>query len=135
MNFNNAFGKIEIFEDDSVQLCIIDFEGTTISCMTIVNSTIASAEDAGASASRFDILIFPNPSDNMFTIKLPDNYLLTGKEKCRISDINGKSVSVIDLEKDKGANTFSVDVQSSPGIYLLDFSSGKKKVQKKLMVK
>ncbi|MCG3164339.1 MAG: hypothetical protein POELPBGB_00093 [Bacteroidia bacterium] len=135
MNFNNAFGKIEIFEDDSVQLCIIDFEGTTISCMTIVNSTIASVEDAGTSTNRFDILIFPNPSDNMFTIKLPENYLLTGKEKCRITDINGKSVSVIDLEKDKGANTFSVSVQSSPGIYLLDFSTGKTKVQKKLMVK
>lgn len=42
----------------------------------------------------------------MFTIKLPDNYLLTGNEKCRISDINGKLVSVVDLEKDKGADAF-----------------------------
>jgi alkaline phosphatase D len=135
MNFNNAFGKIEIFEDDSVQLCIIDFEGTTVSCMTIVNSTIASVDEAQSTSAKFDILVYPNPSDNLFTIKLPENYLLSGKEKCRIMDINGKLVSVIDLEKDKGANTFNVSVQSSPGIYLLDFNTGKKKVQKKLLVK
>ncbi len=135
MNFNDAFGKIEIFEDDSVQLCIIDFEGTVISCMTIVNSTIAAVEETTNATTKFDILVYPNPSDNIFTVKLPENYLLTGKEKCRISDINGKLVSVVELEKDKGANTFSVSVQSTPGIYLLDFNSGKKKVQKKLMVR
>lgn len=135
MNFNNAFGKIEIFEDDSVQLCIIDYEGTTISCMTIENSTIASVDETQNTATKFDILVYPNPSDNLFTIKLPENYVLSGKEKCRITDINGKLVSVINLEKEKGANSFSVSVQSSPGIYMLDFCTDKKKVQKKLMVK
>ncbi len=135
MNFNNAFGKIEIFEDDSVQLCIIDYEGTTISCMTIENSTIASVDETAGASSKFDILVYPNPSDNLFIIKLPENYLLNGKEKCRITDINGKLVSVIDMEKEKGANTFNISMQSSPGIYLLDFNSGKKKVQKKLMMK
>ncbi len=135
MNFNNAFGKIEIFEDDSVQLCIIDYEGTVISCMTIVNSTVSAVEESTSSSTKFDILIYPNPSDNIFTIKLPENYFLSGKEKCRITDINGRLLSAIDMENQKGKNTFEVSVQSSPGIYLLEFNTGKKKVEKKLLVK
>lgn len=135
LNFNNAFGKIEIFEDDSVQLCIIDYNGDVITCRSIYHSTYNSVDEPQHTNRRFDLLIYPNPSDNIFTVQLPENYLLNGKEKCRISDINGKLVRNINLENESGKNTFSIEMQSPPGLYLLEFGSGKKKVTKKMVVR
>lgn len=135
MNFNNAFGKIEIFEDDSVQLCIIDYHGEVISCMTIVHSTIASFETENNTKQKFDLLIYPNPSENIFTVKLPGNYLLNGKEKCRITNATGKLINNIDLKTRTGENSFDISVQSPPGIYFLEFTAGKTKAVKKLLVK
>jgi len=134
MNFNDAFGKIEIFEDDSVQLCVIDFNGDVISCMTIINSTIASVKETKPE-TKFDIRVYPNPSANNFTVQFPENYLLKGNEEFRVTDIYGKIIAVLSKDEIRGKNHFEFSVLSQPGVYLLAFNNGKEVVTKKLLVK
>ncbi|MEM5563699.1 T9SS type A sorting domain-containing protein [Psychroserpens sp. AS72] len=75
------------------------------------------------------ISIFPNPSKGIFTIKNNG----TSLETVQISDINGRTISKIDM---KGITTDkSIDLTSAlSGVYFVTITSGNESVTKKLII-
>ncbi len=66
-----------------------------------------------------NIKVFPNPADNMFTIKRLTSISL---QNARINDINGRLIKQIDLSQMQ--NTLDVDISEvASGIYFMEVSS------------
>jgi phosphodiesterase/alkaline phosphatase D-like protein len=88
-NMKNAFGKVEVFGNDSVQLAIIDEDNATIAKHTIKNNNIISAVD------DFKILndlvkVYPNPATDKIQIEVNAKYYGEKIQQIRIIDITGK---------------------------------------------
>ena len=93
-NFNNAFGKVEVFGEDSVQYCIIDEDNATLSCMMIYADGSVS-NPLGIDRANplthqallpMDINIFPNPNNGSFNLVLD-----------RITDIMDYQLEIINI--------------------------------------
>ena len=70
-NFKNAFGKVRVFQDDSVECCIVDEDNMVLSCMTIYSDgTVFSnaGMKVNVKENYFDFQLFPNPAENILTI-------------------------------------------------------------------
>jgi hypothetical protein len=44
-NFHTSFGKVEIFGNDSVRMCIVDREGTVFNCWTFEDGFVAGVKE------------------------------------------------------------------------------------------
>lgn len=111
-NIKNAFGKIEIFGKDSVQLCIIDEDNTTIACHTVYNNQISTADPSLNQNLSFQL--FPNPSSKYISWALPEHIHKGDLQQIIISDIEGKI-----LYSESMPTVQSIDITTFPsGEYL-----------------
>ena len=113
----NAFGKIEVFGNDSVQLCIVDEDNVTVACHTIKNNSIATAAN-DLKVMNDLVTIFPNPASDRLQIQLNTKYIDERIQRIRIMDIKGNEVYV---NKDL-SNKFPLEIsieQLSKASYLL----------------
>jgi alkaline phosphatase D len=90
---SNAFGKIEVFGNDSVQLCIINEDNVTVACHTVKNAD----PDIVLGSNNLQILtdvvsIFPNPANEKLHITLNNAYLNEKIKQLRIVTIDGKTL-------------------------------------------
>jgi hypothetical protein len=108
-NIKNAFGKIEIFGKDSVQLCIIDEDNVVITCHSIYNNAITTT-NYEQSNTELKFTLYPNPTSNLITWSLSEKVV-----HIVLSDMHG---SIIYDKKNPLEN--SMDLSSYPnGEYLL----------------
>ena len=90
-NIKNAFGKMEVFGNDSVQLCIIDEDDERIACYTVKNSIVPTG--IGQNNSDGSALsLFPNPVQQQLQLNISltdpaENIIQIG-----IFDVSGKLV-------------------------------------------
>jgi alkaline phosphatase D len=88
-NIKNGFGKVEVFEDDSVTFCVIDEDDIALSCMTIyADGSVLNT--AGLTTKGYldpSWSLYPNPTNDKINIK--GSYL---SENCHlvIYDLTGK---------------------------------------------
>jgi phosphodiesterase/alkaline phosphatase D-like protein len=120
-NFKSGFGKIEIFRNDSVRLCIIDEENITVSCMTILNSSQPSYVPLMAEKKACVLeSVYPNPTDGMLNLKFCNAYQPTTRDRYCILDVKGRSFHPF-----RGYEGGQIDTrQLSPGSYLLIYDHG-----------
>jgi phosphodiesterase/alkaline phosphatase D-like protein len=90
-NTKNAFGKIEVFGNDSVQLCIIDEDNVTVACHTVKSNNIVSGVNNIRVVNDM-VTIFPNPASDELFLELNTNYINEKVQQIRIVDINGNEV-------------------------------------------
>lgn len=94
-NFKNGFGKIEVFGNDSLKLCVIDEDNTELSCFTIkpgyVPGFFSQDEPAGTSVQGI-VRLYPNPADNQLTVELDAQVDLKGIRTVFVMDVSGKVV-------------------------------------------
>ncbi len=111
-NIKNAFGKIEIFGSDSVELCIVDEDNITIACHTIFNNAISTS--TAHDALPLNIKVYPNPTSNFIHLDMPEKI-----QKVIISDMKGNI-----LYKENEPLLQEIDLSSYPnGEYLLFVST------------
>ena len=68
-------------------------------------------------ASRTRTVVYPNPSEGLFHVLLPDD----GSVDVRILDMNG---SVVRTERSSGRRSLRVDLRNTPeGMYILELRS------------
>ena len=114
-NFNTSFGKVEVFGNDSIRMCIVDNEGTVFNCWTFEDGFVAGVKETATSKKYNSLKVFPNPASALINIHFenirPDaNYVFT------LYDISGKAVLA---KSDIRATDFTVDVSKlKPGNYL-----------------
>jgi phosphodiesterase/alkaline phosphatase D-like protein len=120
-NFKSGFGKIEIFRNDSVRLCIIDEDNITVSCMTILNSSQPSYVPLMAEKKACVLeSVYPNPTDGMLNLKFCNAYQPTTRDRYCILDVKGRSFHPF-----RGYEGGQIDTrQLAPGSYLLIYDHG-----------
>lgn len=120
-NFKSGFGKIEIFRNDSVRLCIIDEDNITVDCMTIAHSSQPSYVPLLAEKTACIIEdVYPNPTDGMLSLRFCKDYAPSGNDRYCILDIAGRS-----LHPFQGYLGGQIDTRHlSPGNYLLIYDYG-----------
>ncbi|MCG3164405.1 MAG: hypothetical protein POELPBGB_00159 [Bacteroidia bacterium] len=114
-NFKNSFGKVEVFGNDSVRMCIVDREGTVFNCWTFEDGFIAGVKETSVTMKYNFMEVYPNPASSEITIQFnnfkPDaNYLFT------LYDISGKAIFA---KTDIITSIFTVNISKLPaGNYL-----------------
>ncbi|HNI04974.1 MAG TPA: T9SS type A sorting domain-containing protein [Flavobacteriales bacterium] len=84
--------------------------GTDTLDVTVINTAMAEA-------SRTRTVVYPNPSEGLFHVLLPDD----GSVDVRILDMNG---SVVRTERSSGRRSLQVDLRNTPtGMYILELRS------------
>ncbi|MEX0811743.1 MAG: alkaline phosphatase D family protein [Chitinophagales bacterium] len=94
-NFKNAFGKIEVFGRDSVQMCIIDEDDVTLSCMTIYpDGKVVSIEELNPDARFLEENwignIYPNPNNGKMRIELNETLPFEEIQDLSVISMDGK---------------------------------------------
>ena len=91
-DFKSGFGKIEIFRNDSVRLCIINEDNITVSCMTVAHSSQPSAIVAPRVAPSCVIDdVFPNPTTGNLNLRFCESYQPNTSDRYCILDVAGRS--------------------------------------------
>ena len=146
--FNDAFGKATIFEDDSVKLSLIDEFGTLFAEHTIVNENITSVSDNIIYNNIYLSQNYPNPFNPSTTINysIPSSSVIANGVKqsteitsitsfprndivnvtLKVYDILGKEVATLVNKKQKSGN-YEVEFEGkdlSSGIYFYRLRAG-----------
>ena len=80
-----------------------------------------------------DLTVFPNPVSGALRVRFSVNE--PSAVGCRLTDMAGKTLCLESFPSDAGENTHTLDVSSlSPGIYLLEVSTGRGKAVRKVTV-
>lgn len=94
-NFKNGFGKIEVFGDDSLRICVIDEDNVPLNCFTIkpgyVPGYLSHDEPLGTSVQGI-VNVFPNPADNALTVQLDEKVDVKNIQRIFVMDASGKIV-------------------------------------------
>lgn len=116
-NIKNAFGKIEVFGNDSVQLCIIDEDNITIACHTVKNNTIVTGEN-NLTIMNDLVTVYPNPAKDKIRLEWNQKYSFESIQQIKIVDVSGKEIYL-----DQTLNNsplVDIPIQKLPsGLYLL----------------
>ncbi|MDB5227066.1 MAG: C-terminal target protein [Bacteroidota bacterium] len=90
-NTKNAFGKMEVFGNDSVQLCIIDEDNTTIACYSVKNNELVTGVHDLKVLNDL-VNIFPNPASDKIYIQLNNKYSGEKIQRVKVIEITGREV-------------------------------------------
>ena len=97
---------------------------------TIVAKPVSIIEN---SLLQNNVLIFPNPTNNYFTMVVPTTQNARGV--LSIFDISGREVSVKNIELQVGENKLAENTSSlQSGIYFIQLKTGSETVSKKLII-
>jgi hypothetical protein len=114
-NFKTSFGKVEIFGNDSIRMCIVDREGTVFNCWTFEDGFVAGVKETAVAKKDNYLEVYPNPASSVInihfeTIRQDANYVFN------LYDISGK---VMLTKSDIRTTDFTMDVSKLPaGNYL-----------------
>jgi alkaline phosphatase D len=114
-NFHTSFGKVEIFGNDSVRMCIVDREGTVFNCWTFEDGFVAGVKENANTKKHHQLEVYPNPASTVINIHFEtirqDAYYVFN-----VYDISGK---VMLTKSDIRFTDFTMDVSKLPaGNYL-----------------
>ena len=120
---SNAFGKMEVFGNDSVQLCIINENNVSVACHTVKNnSLITSLNDIKVMNDL--VKIYPNPASDKITLEWNTKYGFEKIRQLKIVDVSGKQMFI-----DRtllSSPLIEIPIQQFPsGMYLLSIETEK----------
>jgi alkaline phosphatase D len=159
--FNDAFGKVTVFEDDSIKLSLIDEFGNTFAQHTITNENITSVKNKIVKNSFVLEQNYPNPFNPSTIIKyqIPEQSLPVGRQvrndnssvtlsgveesfvTLRVYDILGREVATLVNQKQKPGNyeitwdgLSAAGRQVPSGVYFYKLQVGKFIESKKMVL-
>lgn len=93
-NIKNAFGQMEVFGNDSVQLCIFDEDDVRIACYTVKNTAVPTGVNPNLSDGSA-VQLFPNPAQQQLQLNVSLSDPAEKIVRVGIYDVNGKLVQSI----------------------------------------
>jgi hypothetical protein len=119
-DIKNAFGKMEVFGNDSVQLSIIDEDNVTIARHTVLNHATPTAVNEVKVLPDL-LIVSPNPAKDYLLVQTNGKYN-TPVRMIRIVDVNGKQI--YDRKIDAPFVSLQIPLgQFSSGVYFLTASA------------
>jgi len=93
-NFSDTYGRIEVFADDSMRVCVIDEMDQTLGCITLIHSTKVGTgiETIIGKSDEYLTLIFPNPAKDQLKLALSPGYQPQTTDYVVMTDMSGKQV-------------------------------------------
>lgn len=134
-NFKNAFGKVEVFQADSVRLSVIDEDNAVISYITLPHSGKTQNTAATPKTNIIESVYPIPPTGGQLIIRLHHQHLILPTDKCYFTDLSGKQIASVPIS-DFVFNTAEVNTKNTllHGIYLLVYEhNGKKETVKVFM--
>lgn len=90
-NFKSAFGKVEVFGNDSLRLCIVDEDNLPVSCMSLVHSSKQSSTLTDPQETPCSLMgVFPNPAKQEINLKFCGSYKPGPGARFCIIDLSGR---------------------------------------------
>ena len=95
-NYSDAFGKVEVFGNDSVKLSVIDTIGVIIASITIYDGSLPAptgiSEIRHKPAINLAFSAFPNPATSYLILKMEPNKMFGKRAMFNIYDYAGKLI-------------------------------------------
>ncbi|MGE0636477.1 MAG: alkaline phosphatase D family protein [Bacteroidia bacterium] len=114
-NFHTSFGKVEVFGNDSIRMCIVDREGTVFNCWTFEDGFVAGLNETANTKKYNQLEVFPNPASAVMNIQFT-GFRPGADYSFTLYDISGK---VVLTKEDITTHTFTIDVSKlQAGNYL-----------------
>ena len=132
-NYNDGYGLIEVYGNDSVRMCVIDEWGTVLGCMTILHSSKKPLNLEQFDTPKSSLQVFPNPTnvENGWKVK----YDGSEGEKMNLRLRNVKGEEVLEWVNLRSDMEFAIPASGlSAGVYLLEISCGKYREERKLVL-
>lgn len=115
-NFLNAFGKVEVFKGDSLRLCVVDEDGNTVACHTVIHSSLVGVPDPTAESFG---TVSPNPTTGICTIRIAHHQSYGSKDALYLVNSEGKFIRNL-ASNIHGPVTFTSDLSDlGPGLYYI----------------
>ncbi|MBX2991657.1 MAG: alkaline phosphatase D family protein [Bacteroidetes bacterium] len=135
--FNNAYGKINVFGEDSVQLQLIDEFGTMFATHTVLNQLTTGAEEASGPSAFALLQNFPNPFNSTTTIRFNIPHVQTRSlVTLKVYDVLGRDIATLVNEvKEPGTHTAFLDATNlASGVYYYRLKAGENVLTKKMVL-
>jgi hypothetical protein len=115
-NFNDAYGRIEVFGDDSVRLSIVDVNGQIIAKLTLRNGGAAGLLPTHSLPGQ-RLRIYPNPVQKEALVEVEES-LLASPTELYLTNAIGQVLQRWSLSRTK--NSLRIDMEKYPaGLYFL----------------
>lgn len=131
-DFEHAYGKIDVFGEDSIRLSIVDVNDVIITSLTLCKDGIQPCGTTGVDKYNFGkfLELFPNPATQKITLQLNNAQYLVGQTKGFIVDITGRKLKTFDLKLD-AQNRLNLSIDDlSAGLYYVVVASPKGNLMK-----
>ncbi len=133
--FDNAFGKVTVFGEDSVRLALVDENGIQFASYILSNGVTGIAERAAAVPGAYRLeQNYPNPFNPATTIA----YEVPGETHVRLAvyDLLGREVSVlVDERQEAGRHAATFDARTlASGVYVYRLTAGGYRSSRKMLV-
>jgi hypothetical protein len=122
-NFNDAYGRIEVFGEDSVRLSIVDTAGIVIASLTLQNSSSSALPTVARRTTSSPIAISWDATHENATVQLlsevptPATLLLT--------NLSGQIITSYPLTEGKAHQTLRIPMAHlSRGLYFIVLQAG-----------
>lgn len=125
-NFKNAFGKIEIFKDDSVKLSIIDEDNFELADLVIVNKNNVSTP-VFETTKKAKLVMYPNPAENFIVVDAGEG--VNDVSNIKIINVQGELVLSKTSFELKNEGLYYIDISTLPkGYYVIDALRGSENI-------
>jgi alkaline phosphatase D len=124
-NYEFAFGKIEIFRNDSCRLSVIDVNNKVVTSLTLCSDgkpCKTTSRDKGWEKTAYPLEVYPSPAQNKITIANPKSAQIPKDGRLTILDLNGKLLADISAQELILRGAQEVDIEHlTPGAYFMIF--------------
>ncbi len=121
-DIKNAFGQMEVFGNDSVQLCIFDEDNIRIACYTVKNNMLPTAVQYQSNPDA-TMELFPNPVQQQMELSVRFTDPTEKISVIYVYDLSGKLALTVD---NRSIHQF-INTQSLPkGLYAISVETNKR---------
>ncbi|MCS6905796.1 MAG: alkaline phosphatase D family protein [Bacteroidia bacterium] len=126
-NFEAAFGKVEIFGNDSCRLSIVDVNNTVVAKLTLCKDgkpCNTTSRSRNLTLLTYALELYPNPAENTITLLNRQNQKLPEEAQLLILDINGKLQNSTSAKELVQSGKQEINIQNlAKGAYTLIFAA------------
>ncbi|MBP9150878.1 MAG: alkaline phosphatase D family protein [Flavobacteriales bacterium] len=112
-NYLYAFGRIDVFGDDSLKLSIIDVNNEEIASLIVCEASINCEETSGINNPDLlgnAFILYPNTATNQISIRLNDKTIVDDKTMIGLYAVNGQNLQMVPSKLHLGSDqTFSLE--------------------------
>jgi phosphodiesterase/alkaline phosphatase D-like protein len=128
-NFEFAFGKVEIFGNDSCRLSVVDVNNKVVTSVTLCKDgkpCKTTSRDKEWEKTTYPLEVYPNPAQNKITIANSQSAQLPQDAQLAILDLSGKLLASVSAQELilQGKQEIAIDHLPSGSYFMIFLAQG-----------